>query len=86
MHDRLRRKCYELPDDRGDRRVIGEGRNLAILDAEIQWMKIEAQSKQPAIRFEGMAGECLWGCACWVVVPYKGIRGPDEKLEAAAAE
>jgi hypothetical protein len=30
---------------------------------------------EPAIRFEGMAGECLWGCACWVVVPYDEIRG-----------
>jgi hypothetical protein len=33
---------------------------------------------EPAIRFEGMAGECLWGCACWVVVPYDQMRG--EKL------
>lgn len=32
---------------------------------------------EPAIRFNGMAGECLWGCACWVVVPYDQIRGPD---------
>lgn len=31
---------------------------------------------EPAIRFDGMAGECLWGCACWVVVPYEQIRGP----------
>ncbi len=30
---------------------------------------------EPAIRFNGMAGECLWGCACWVVVPYDQIRG-----------
>ena len=34
---------------------------------------------EPAIRFNGMAGECLWGCACWVVVPYDQIRGPDNK-------
>lgn len=34
---------------------------------------------EPAIRFNGMAGECLWGCACWVVVPYDKIRGPDIK-------
>lgn len=33
---------------------------------------------EPAIRFEGMAGECLWGCACWVVVPYQAIRGPEQ--------
>ena len=26
-----------------------------------------------------MAGECLWGCACWVVVPYEQIRGPEVK-------
>ena len=30
---------------------------------------------EPAIRFEGMAGECIWGCACWVVVPYDQLRG-----------
>lgn len=30
---------------------------------------------EPAIRFNGMAGECLWGCACWVVVPYDQMRG-----------
>lgn len=30
---------------------------------------------EPAIRFEGMAGECIWGCACWVVVPYDVVRG-----------
>lgn len=34
---------------------------------------------EPAIRFQGMAGECLWGCACWVVVPYDAIRG-DESI------
>jgi hypothetical protein len=22
-----------------------------------------------------MAGECIWGCACWVVVPHDAIRG-----------
>ena len=32
---------------------------------------------EPAIRFNGMAGECLWGCACWVVVPYDQLRGPE---------
>ncbi|MEM9908223.1 MAG: hypothetical protein AAF921_24700 [Cyanobacteria bacterium P01_D01_bin.44] len=32
---------------------------------------------EPAIRFQGMAGECLWGCACWVVVPYDAIRGEE---------
>jgi hypothetical protein len=30
---------------------------------------------EPSTRFEGMAGECIWGCACWVVVPYEAIRG-----------
>ncbi len=37
---------------------------------------------EPAIRFNGMAGECLWGCACWVVVPYDQIRGPEDKKSA----
>jgi len=40
---------------------------------------------EPAIRFNGMAGECLWGCACWVVVPYEQIRGPEESDSLAAA-
>ncbi len=39
---------------------------------------------EPAIRFDGMAGECLWGCACWVVVPYEQIRGP-AKADAPAS-
>lgn len=39
---------------------------------------------EPAIRFNGMAGECLWGCACWVVVPYDQIRGPEDVTAAAA--
>jgi len=30
---------------------------------------------EPAIRFEGMAGECFWGCACWVVASYDELRG-----------
>jgi hypothetical protein len=30
---------------------------------------------EPSTRFEGMAGECIWGCACWVVVPFEQIRG-----------
>ncbi|MQA14308.1 MAG: hypothetical protein GEV09_09085 [Pseudonocardiaceae bacterium] len=30
---------------------------------------------EQSIRFEGMAGECIWGCACWVVVPHDAIRG-----------
>ena len=38
---------------------------------------------EPSIRFEGMGGECIWGCACWVVVPHAAIRG--EPVEEAAA-
>jgi hypothetical protein len=41
---------------------------------------------EPAIRFNGMAGECLWGCACWVVVPYDQIRGPEESDSVAVAQ
>lgn len=49
-------------------------------------LELGVMLSEPAIRFEGMAGECLWGCACWVVVPYAAIRGEDlenlrEKLE-----
>jgi hypothetical protein len=33
---------------------------------------------EQSIRFDGMAGECIWGCACWVVVPHAAIRGDAE--------
>ncbi len=36
---------------------------------------------EPSIRFDGMGGECIWGCACWVVVPHAAIRG--EEIVAA---
>jgi Tubulin like len=50
-------------------------------------LELGVMLSEPAIRFEGMAGECLWGCACWVVVPYNAIRGEDleeirQQLEA----
>lgn len=35
---------------------------------------------EPSIRFDGMGGECIWGCACWVVVPHAAIRGELEAL------
>jgi hypothetical protein len=37
---------------------------------------------EPSIRFDGMGGECIWGCACWVVVPHAAIRG-EEAVPAA---
>jgi hypothetical protein len=40
---------------------------------------------EQSIRFEGMAGECIWGCACWVVVPHEAIRG-DAPVSATAAD
>jgi hypothetical protein len=40
---------------------------------------------EPSIRFDGMGGECIWGCACWVVVPHAAIRG-EAPAEAAAPE
>jgi hypothetical protein len=55
-------------------------------------MDLGVMMSEPAIRFEGMAGECLWGCACWIVVPYDQLRGdsvvPDNRrdiLEAGIA-
>jgi hypothetical protein len=47
---------------------------------------------EPSIRFDGMGGECIWGCACWVVVPHAAIRGEempaavDVPVEAAAVK
>ncbi len=41
---------------------------------------------EPSIRFEGMAGECIWGCACWVVVPYDAIRGESADVSAHRAD
>ncbi len=47
---------------------------------------------EPSIRFDGMGGECIWGCACWVVVPHAAIRGEaiaspitNEEVAAVAA-
>lgn len=36
---------------------------------------------EPSTRFEGVGGECLLGCACWVVVPHAAIRGELELTE-----
>jgi len=62
----------------------------AFWDSQAKYDKLEWETKlnehawlidigpmlsEPAIRFEGMAGECIWGCACWVVVPYEQLRG-----------
>lgn len=61
---------------------------------EHSWLvDIGPMLSEPAIRFQGMAGECIWGCACWVVVPYDQLRGdvlppPNRKVivqEAIAA-
>jgi len=38
---------------------------------------------EPSIRFDGLGGECIWGCACWVVIPHAAIRG--EAAPAVAA-
>jgi hypothetical protein len=48
-------------------------------------LELGVMMSEPAIRFEGMAGECLWGCACWVVVPYDKIRG-ESSLPATRKE
>jgi hypothetical protein len=39
---------------------------------------------EPSIRFDGMGGECIWGCACWVVVPHDLIRGEVKEAVGAA--
>jgi hypothetical protein len=40
---------------------------------------------EPSIRFDGMGGECIWGCACWVVVPHAAIRGEKVPTTVGAA-
>ncbi len=67
-----------------DLEIFYRGRNLY---DDLQWdekllvhswlLELGVMLSEPAIRFNGMAGECLWGCACWVVVPYDAIRGED---------
>ncbi len=39
---------------------------------------------EPSIRFDGMGGECIWGCACWVVVPHAAIRGEAPQASVVA--
>ena len=69
----------------------GSQKNYDTLDWESKLLEhawlidIGPMLSEPAIRFEGMAGECIWGCACWVVVPYDQLRGdklppPNRKL------
>ncbi|GAA3231271.1 hypothetical protein GCM10017691_25060 [Pseudonocardia petroleophila] len=41
---------------------------------------------EPSIRFDGMGGECIWGCACWVVVPHAAIRGEEIASPVTDAE
>jgi hypothetical protein len=37
---------------------------------------------EPSIRFDGLGGECIWGCACWVVIPHAAIRGETRAVAA----
>lgn len=41
---------------------------------------------EPSIRFDGMGGECIWGCACWVVVPHAAIRGEEVRPAVSPRE
>lgn len=45
-------------------------------------MELGVMLNEPSVRFEGVAGECIWGCACWVGLPMDRITG--KNLEAAA--
>ena len=38
-------------------------------------MELGVMLNEPSVRFEGVAGECIWGCACWVGVPMDRVRG-----------
>lgn len=42
-------------------------------------MELGVMLNEPSVRFEGVAGECIWGCACWVGVPMARVQG--ENLE-----
>ena len=68
-------------------RSIYDGRSWEEKVSDHSWLlDLGVLLCEPAIRFEGMAGECLWGCACWVVVPYDQLRGPERQAAAVAAE
>lgn len=45
-------------------------------------MELGVMLNEPSVRFEGVAGECIWGCACWVGLPMDRITG--KNLEATA--
>lgn len=45
-------------------------------------MELGVMLNEPSVRFEGVAGECIWGCACWVGLPMDRITGAN--LEATA--
>lgn len=44
-------------------------------------MELGVMLNEPSVRFEGVAGECIWGCACWVGVPMERVRGTNLEAE-----
>lgn len=44
-------------------------------------MELGVMLNEPSVRFEGVAGECIWGCACWVGVPMDRIQGKNLEAE-----
>lgn len=44
-------------------------------------MELGVMLNEPSVRFEGVAGECIWGCACWVGVPMERVRGTNLDAE-----
>jgi hypothetical protein len=45
-------------------------------------MELGVMLNEPSVRFEGVAGECIWGCACWVGTPMDRVRGVGLREEA----
>lgn len=44
-------------------------------------MELGVMLNEPSVRFEGVAGECIWGCACWVGVPMDRVNGTNLEAE-----
>jgi hypothetical protein len=62
-----------------DELTAADERNI-VLDHSFL-MELGVMLNEPSVRFEGVAGECIWGCACWVGVPMDRVNGTNLEVE-----
>lgn len=71
---------FEAGQNAYDELTESDERNI-VLDHSFL-MELGVMLNEPSVRFEGVAGECIWGCACWVGTPMDRVRGVGLREEA----